>query len=131
MSFKITPNLITLQAYCDRNVPEVGTLSTLEKFTGGQSNPSFKLTTTTGEFVLRRQPLGNLLKSAHAVDREYRVIRALQASKVPVPKAIHLCTDKEVIGSQFFIMSFVTGDIFWNAALATLDERPCFGGSPN
>jgi len=131
MSFKITPNLATLQAYCDCNVPEVGTLITLEKFSGGQSNPSFKLTTTSGEFVLRRQPLGHLLKSAHAVDREYKVIDALQATNLPVPKAIHLCTDNEVIGSQFFIMTFVAGDIFWNAALATLDERPCFGESPN
>jgi aminoglycoside phosphotransferase (APT) family kinase protein len=131
MSFKITPNLTTLQVYCDSNVPEVGKLLTLEKFTGGQSNPSFKLATTTGEFVLRRQPLGHLLKSAHAVDREYKVISALQESNVPVPKAIHLCTDNEIIGSQFFIMSFVPGDIFWNAALATLDERPCFGESSN
>jgi aminoglycoside phosphotransferase (APT) family kinase protein len=131
MSFKITPNLNSLQAYCDSNVPEVGELFSLQKFSGGQSNPSFKLTTSIGEFVLRRQPLGHLLKSAHAVDREYRIIAALQNTNVPVPKAIHLCTDVDVIGSQFFIMSFVAGDIFWNASLAELDDRPCFGESPN
>lgn len=131
MSFKITPNLNSLQAYCDSNVPELGELLSLQKFSGGQSNPSFKLTTSVGEFVLRRQPLGHLLKSAHAVDREYRIIAALQNTNVPVPKAIHLCTDGEIIGSQFFIMSFVAGDIFWNASLAELDERPCFGESPN
>ena len=131
MSFKITPNLTSLQAYCDSNVPEVGELLSLQKFSGGQSNPSFKLTTSVGEFVLRRQPLGHLLKSAHAVDREYRIIAALQNTNVPVPKAIHLCTDVDIIGSQFFIMSFVAGDIFWNASLVELDERPGFGESPN
>ena len=131
MSLKITPNLNSLQAYCDSNVPEVGKLLSLQKFSGGQSNPSFKLTTSMGEFVLRRQPLGHLLKSAHAVDREYRIIAALQETNVPVPKAIHLCTDVEIIGSQFFIMSFVDGDIFWNASLTELDERPCFGESSN
>jgi len=131
MSLKITPNLNSLQAYCDSNVPEVGKLLSLQKFSGGQSNPSFKLTTSMGEFVLRRQPLGHLLKSAHAVDREYRIIAALQETNVPVPKAVHLCTDVEIIGSQFFIMSFVDGDIFWNASLTELDERPCFGESSN
>jgi aminoglycoside phosphotransferase (APT) family kinase protein len=131
MSFDITPNLAMLQVYCDSNVPEVGALLSIDKFSGGQSNPSFKLVTSIGEFVLRRQPLGKLLKSAHAVDREYRIIRALQDSKVPVPKAIHLCTDNDVIGSQFFIMSFVPGDIFWNASLSEFDDRPCFGESPN
>jgi aminoglycoside phosphotransferase (APT) family kinase protein len=131
MSFDITPNLATLQAYCASKVPEVGTILSLDKFSGGQSNPSFKLITSEGEFVLRRQPLGHLLKSAHAVDREYRIINALQDTKVPVPKAIHLCTDKDLIGSQFFIMSFVAGDIFWNASLSDFDDRPCFGESPN
>ncbi|WP_412973118.1 phosphotransferase family protein [Glaciecola sp. MF2-115] len=131
MSFDITPNLAILQAYCDSQVPELGALLSLDKFSGGQSNPSFKLLTSTGEFVLRRQPLGRLLKSAHAVDREYRIIKALQDTKVPVPKAIHLCTDNEIIGSQFFIMSYVAGDIFWNASLSDFDERPCFGESPN
>lgn len=131
MSADITPTLSTLQAYCDNNVPEVGELLSIEKFSGGQSNPSFKLVTSRGEFVLRRQPLGKLLKSAHAVDREYRIINALQNTQVPVPKAIHLCIDKTIIGSQFFIMSFVAGDIFWNASLSGIDERPCFGASPN
>ncbi|MFQ3249564.1 MAG: aminoglycoside phosphotransferase (APT) family kinase protein [Glaciecola sp.] len=131
MSFDITPNLAILQAYCDSQVPELGALLSLDKFSGGQSNPSFKLLTSTGEFVLRRQPLGRLLKSAHAVDREYRIIKALQDTKVTVPKAIHLCTDNEIIGSQFFIMSYVAGDIFWNASLSDFDERPCFGESPN
>ena len=131
MGFNITPEIKVLQAYCDDNVPELGQLLGIEKFSGGQSNPSFKLSTSEGEFVLRRQPLGKLLKSAHAVDREYRIISALQSSKVPVPKAIHLCIDNEVLGSQFFIMSFVEGDIFWNASLAELDTRPGFGESPN
>jgi aminoglycoside phosphotransferase (APT) family kinase protein len=131
MGFNITPDIQVLQAYCNDNVPELGQVLNIEKFSGGQSNPSFKLTSSMGEFVLRRQPLGLLLKSAHAVDREFRIISALQESTVPVPKAIHLCIDNTVLGSQFFIMSFVDGDIFWNASLAELDTRLCFGESPN
>lgn len=131
MNFDITPDLKVLQAYCNNNVPELGQISRLDKFSGGQSNPSFKLCCSAGEFVLRRQPLGKLLKSAHAVDREFRIIAALQSTSVPVPEAIHLCTDITVLGSQFYIMSFVNGDIFWNASLNEFDERPCFGESPN
>ena len=81
-----------------------GKLQSAEKFSGGQSNPTFRMVTSEGVFVLRRQPPGKLLKSAHAVDREYRVMRALEDTPVPVPKVYHLCEDREVIGSSFFIM---------------------------
>ena len=73
----------------------------LDKFKGGQSNPTFKLTAATGTYVLRRQPPGKLLTSAHAVDREFRVMRALNTSDVPVPRTYALCEDCSIIGSMF------------------------------
>ncbi len=94
-----------------------GKLESAEKFSGGQSNPTFRLLTSEGVFVLRRQPPGKLLKSAHAVDREFRVMQALADTPVPVPDVHHLCEDQEVIGSKFFIMDFCDGRIFWEAAL--------------
>jgi aminoglycoside phosphotransferase (APT) family kinase protein len=93
----------------------------LDKFKGGQSNPTFKLTATSGTYVLRRQPPGKLLKSAHAVDREFRVLRALDGSDVPVPRVYSLCEDRDIIGSMFYVMEFAQGRIFWNAALPELD----------
>jgi aminoglycoside phosphotransferase (APT) family kinase protein len=92
-----------------------------EKFSDGQSNPTYLLTTSAGQYVLRRQPPGELLKSAHAVDREFRVIKALQGSEVPVARAIHLCEDRNIIGSLFYLMSYVLGRIFWDPTLPGLD----------
>ena len=94
----------------------------LDKFKGGQSNPTFKLTAGSGTYVLRRQPPGKLLKSAHAVDREFRVMRALDGSDVPVPRTYALCEDCSIIGSMFYVMEFAQGRIFWNAALPELDS---------
>lgn len=96
-----------------------------EKFSGGQSNPTFHLSTTSGDYVLRKQPPGELLKSAHAVDREFRVMRALAGSEVPVPQMIHLCTDRSVLGSMFFIMEYKAGRTFWDSAIPeiTRSER--------
>ena len=94
---------------------------TAEKFTGGQSNPTFLLRASSGNYVLRRQPPGQLLKSAHAVDREFRVLEALADTDVPVARAIHLCEDQDIIGSMFFVMSFEQGRIFWDPALPALD----------
>ena len=107
----------SLNVYLTEACPEVGLIKNAQKFSGGQSNPTFKLETDKGVFVLRRQPPGKLLKSAHAVDREFRVIQALAGSDVPVPKVFHLCEDTHVIGSMFYIMAYVEGDIFWNSAL--------------
>jgi len=76
----------------------------------------------TGEYVLRRKPTGQLLKSAHAVDREFRVMQALEHTDVPVPKALHFCEDTNVLGTTFFIMSYVPGRTFWNPALPELDS---------
>lgn len=94
----------------------------VSKFSGGQSNPTFKLETPSGTYVLRRQPPGRLLKSAHAVDREFRVMRALAGSAVPVPGVLHLCEDRDLIGSMFYVMEYCEGRIFWDAALPELDN---------
>jgi aminoglycoside phosphotransferase (APT) family kinase protein len=115
-------DLDALTSYLLPRAPEIGELLSAEKFSNGQSNPTYLLTTTTGEYVLRRQPPGELLKSAHAVDREFRVIKALQGSDVPVAQALHLCEDRDVIGSLFYIMSYQRGRIFWDPTLPELDN---------
>lgn len=92
----------------------------LEKFNGGQSNPTYRLAAASGTYVLRRQPPGTLLRSAHAVDREFRVMDALAGGGVPVPKVYALCEDRDVIGSMFYVMEHCAGRIFWNAALPEL-----------
>ncbi len=109
-------------AYLEAHLDGFKGLHRAEKFSDGQSNPTFLLSATSGRYVLRRQPPGDLLKSAHAVDREYRVMTALRDSAVPVPHTYHLCTDRDVIGSMFYVMSFENGRIFWNAALPELDN---------
>ncbi|HVH78179.1 MAG TPA: phosphotransferase [Stellaceae bacterium] len=89
----------------------------IERFTGGQSNPTYRLRAASGDYVLRRKPPGPLLPSAHAVDREYRVMRALASTPVPVPKVYALCEDDSVIGSAFFVMEHLDGRIFWDQRL--------------
>lgn len=87
---------------------------TSKKFKGGQSNPTYLLEAKSGNYVLRRKPPGKLLASAHAVDREFRVLNALHGGKVPVAKPHHLCKDDNVIGSMFYVMEYIDGDIFWD-----------------
>ena len=89
----------------------------VEQFKGGQSNPTFKLTAGGKAYVLRRKPSGVLLPSAHAVDREYRVISALAGSAVPVPRTYCLCTDDMVIGTMFYVMDWVDGRVLWDPQL--------------
>ena len=92
----------------------------VEQFKGGQSNPTFVLITPESEhasYVLRRKPPGKLLPSAHAIDREYRVMRALHGSVVPVPETFCLCEDEAVIGTAFYVMQHVQGRILWDPAL--------------
>ncbi len=86
---------------------------TVEQFKGGQSNPTYKLVTQDACYVLRRKPPGKLLPSAHAVDREYRVIAALHGQGLPVAKPHLLCEDPTVIGTAFYVMDFVDGRVFW------------------
>jgi aminoglycoside phosphotransferase (APT) family kinase protein len=92
----------------------------IEQFKGGQSNPTYKLTSPSGAYALRRKPAGPLLPSAHAVEREYRVLAALAGSGVPVAQVHGLCEDATVIGSAFYVMDFVDGRIFWDQRLPGL-----------
>jgi aminoglycoside phosphotransferase (APT) family kinase protein len=89
----------------------------VRQFAGGQSNPTFLVQSANHRYVLRRKPPGKLLPSAHAVDREYRVIVALANTEVPVAKAFALCEDPTVIGTEFYVMAYVEGRVFWDAAL--------------
>jgi aminoglycoside phosphotransferase (APT) family kinase protein len=110
-------DIATLTAYLEANIDGFKGPLTAEKFAGGQSNPTYLIAAASGKYVLRRKPPGELLKSAHAVDREFRVMRALMTSEVPVPKMRVLCDDDSVIGSMFYVMDYLDGRIFWNAAL--------------
>lgn len=89
----------------------------LLQFRGGQSNPTYKVETPTRSYVLRRKPFGKLLPSAHAVDREFRVISALHRQGFPVARPYALCVDESVIGTAFYVMSMVEGRVLWNATL--------------
>jgi aminoglycoside phosphotransferase (APT) family kinase protein len=93
-------------------------ISEVEQFKGGQSNPTYRLTAAGGEkYVLRRKPPGQLLPSAHAVEREYRVTHALHASGFPVARPHALCEDESVIGTAFYVMDFVEGRVLWDQSL--------------
>ena len=109
--------LSRLEPWLRANVPGFGGPLSAEKFPGGQSNPTFKLTAGEQQYVLRRKPPGELLASAHAVDREYRVLDALRNTDVPVPNAVALCEDDDVIGSMFYVMEHLEGRIFWDPAV--------------
>ena len=114
-----------LLRYLQARIPGFGSRLQVEQFKGGQSNPTFRLTADSGRYVLRRKPPGALLPSAHAVDREFRVISALAGSGVPVARAQLLCDDPTVIGSLFYVMDCVDGRVLWDPALPGLtpDER--------
>ncbi|MEM9048495.1 MAG: phosphotransferase family protein [Pseudomonadota bacterium] len=112
-----------LTPYLSAHLPGFAGPVTAEKTATGQSNPTFVLTAPSGRYVLRRKPPGTLLKSAHAVDREFRVIAALQGSAVPVPQALHLCTDDSVIGAMFYVMGFVPGRTFMDPRLPALSAE--------
>ncbi|MFT5033165.1 MAG: aminoglycoside phosphotransferase (APT) family kinase protein [Bacteroidia bacterium] len=117
MSDEFELELDKLSAYLESAIEDFGGLTSADKFAGGQSNPTYLLSAGSGRYVLRRKPPGNLLKSAHAVDREFRVMHALAGTSVPVPTMHVLCEDESIIGSMFYVMDFVEGRIFWNAAL--------------
>ena len=93
----------------------------VQQFRGGQSNPTFLLVTPGERYVLRRKPPGKLLPSAHAVDREYRVITALRTAGIPVARSYALCEDDSVIGTAFYVMEFVQGRVLWDQALPGLE----------
>ena len=90
-------------------VPDATQAVPISQFDAGQSNPTYLIDAGTRKLVLRRKPPGTLLPSAHAVEREYRIMRALAESAVPVPRCLALCEDPEVIGSAFYVMEYVEG----------------------
>ncbi len=94
-----------------------------KKFAGGQSNPTYLLSTPTQRYVLRRKPPGKLLPGAHAVDREYRILSALAATEVPVAGALHLCDNKDVIGSMFYVMQHMDGRVLWEPTLPDQSQQ--------
>jgi len=106
-----------LESYLQAHVPEFEGPATVSQFKGGQSNPTYLVATPRRRYVLRRKPPGKLLPSAHAVDREYRVIAALYAQGFPVAEPLLYCADEGVIGTAFFVMAYVDGRVFWEAEM--------------
>ncbi|RWB01914.1 MAG: phosphotransferase family protein [Mesorhizobium sp.] len=106
-----------LAPYLEANIPGFSELAAVEKFKSGQSNPTYLLTAASGRYVLRAKPPGQLLKSAHQVDREFRVMSALAGTAVPVPAMLHLSAEDSPIGRMFYVMDFLDGRIFWDPAL--------------
>lgn len=111
-----------LESYLQIHVEGFANLDTIEKFADGQSNPTYKITSGTKAYVLRAKPPGKLLKSAHAVDREFRVMQALAQTDVAVPKVYHLSGDTSPLGTQFMVMQMVEGRIFWDPALPDMTK---------
>ncbi|MBN8606487.1 MAG: phosphotransferase family protein [Caulobacterales bacterium] len=107
----------SLEAWLKQNVEDYAGPLTINQFKGGQSNPTYQLVTPTKKYVLRKKPGGKLLPSAHAVDREYKVISALYPTGFPVARTYALCTDDSVIGAMFYVMEMVEGRILWDGAL--------------
>lgn len=110
-----------LGAWLEANVEGFSGPFSLTKFPSGQSNPTYKITAASGEYVLRRKPFGQLLPSAHAVDREYRLLSALYPLGFPVPEPFALCDDAAVIGAVFYVMELAKGRAYFNGALPDFD----------
>ncbi|PWJ93928.1 aminoglycoside phosphotransferase (APT) family kinase protein [Mesorhizobium loti] len=118
------PNVLdqaALAPYLEANIPGFSGLAAIEKFKSGQSNPTYLMTAASGRYVLRAKPPGQLLKSAHQVDREFRVMGALAGTAVPVPRMLHLSDEASPIGRMFYVMDFLDGRIFWDPALPEAD----------
>ena len=110
-----------LAGFLRDNVPGCSGEMTIERFRGGQSNPTMLISFENGrKLVLRKKPDGTLLPSAHAVDREFRVIKALAETDVPVPQAHVLCDDETIVGAMFYVMDFAQGRSFWDPSLPDL-----------
>lgn len=114
-------DMSALESYMQAHIEGfLGPLS-VRQFEGGQSNPTFLLESPSGHYVLRKQPPGELLPSAHQVDREFRVMHGLGVVDAPVPKMLRLCTDRSVIGTDFYLMSWVDGRVFTDPTLPGLE----------
>jgi len=126
-------DVASLERYLAPNVAGFGGPLTVRQFKGGQSNPTYLLETPQRRYVLRRKPPGKLLPSAHAVDREYRVIHALRAQGFPVAEPLVYCADDSVAGTPFYVMDFVDGRVFWEPQMPGIDpaERAAVYDSMN
>lgn len=114
-----------MEAWLTANVAGYQGPGRMMKFGFGQSNPTYRLSAASGDYVVRRKPFGPLLPKAHAIDREFRVLGALASSQVPVPKVLAFCGDAAVLGAEFYVMEFVHGRIFYDQSLPglTRDQR--------
>lgn len=126
-------DLAALERWMVEHVPGYAAPLSAERFSGGQSNPTFKLTTPGASYVLRRKPPGPLVKGAHAVEREARVMAGLGGQGFPVPKIFGLCEDDAVLGSPFYVMDMVEGRIFWDATFPEVshEDRPAYFDAMN
>lgn len=113
----------TLETYLAAHVPGFTSLDTITRFTDGQSNPTYRIVSGSTAFVLRAKPDGPLLKSAHQVAREFRVMQALALTPVPVPQMYHLSADQSPLGPQFFVMEALQGRTFWDPTLPDLTPQ--------
>jgi len=116
-------DLAGLEAWMRERLPGVAGPLEVAQFQGGQSNPTYRVSAGSRHYILRRKPPGKLLPSAHAVDREYRILTALAGSGVPVPETYGLCEDETVIGTAFYLMEYVEGRILWDPAMPGLSPR--------
>tara|TARA_Y100000588_G_scaffold382662_1_gene470579 strand:- start:24855 stop:25898 length:1044 start_codon:yes stop_codon:yes gene_type:complete len=124
---------IALFAYLERTLDGFRRPAEIRQFSGGQSNPTFAISTKDGKYVVRKKPPGKLLPSAHAVDREYRVMKALGAMGVPVPQLYLLCEDESIIGTSFYVMDYLAGRVFRDPRLPqmTSSDRTAIYDSMN
>jgi aminoglycoside phosphotransferase (APT) family kinase protein len=122
-----------LADYLTRNISGFSGPLSVRQFKGGQSNPTYLLSSPSGRLVLRRKPSGKLLPSAHAIEREFRVTQALAGQGFPVARPLHLCTDETVIGTAFYLMEHVDGRVFWepHAPGLSAEERAALFASLN
>jgi aminoglycoside phosphotransferase (APT) family kinase protein len=112
-----------LGAYLEQHVAGFSGIESIEKFATGQSNPTYLIRAASGRYVLRAKPPGELLRSAHQVDREFRVMQALAGTGVPVPEVLHISGEASPIGRMFYVMAHVEGRIFWDPALPEVAGR--------
>lgn len=123
----------SLGRWMEANIADFAGPVEVEQFKGGQSNPTYKIVTPRKTYVLRRKPPGELLKGAHAIEREAKVLRALGETGFPVPTVQGLCTDDAVIGTWFYVMDMVEGRIFWDATFPEVprQDRPAYFDAMN
>jgi aminoglycoside phosphotransferase (APT) family kinase protein len=122
-----------LEYWMRANIPSFEGIAHVEKFSGGQSNPTYLIRSAARSYALRRKPFGQLLRGAHAIEREARVISALNSAGFPVPHVYGVCTDDRVIGAWFYVMEMVQGRIFWDSTFPEVQrsERPLYFDAMN